>query len=252
MQIWYLSPFLLAMLVWWVATRRHPEDKEKWTWLALGVCGGAVIMFGLAFVSERKAPSAEVVQVNNGTPITSTAEPKPILQGDSAVEVFPPVRLREGRTVTLGSLQITLLGVAGPTARLQIEPRDELTFFSDRMWTYTNPTSYKPNTNEPDTSVRRVGVEVTLGEYLELGFHGNIYRLSLLELPRAVWEFAPADAADVFASHAVIRLIKRSTQASQGSPSASEATVPKKQKRNGKAVAQQSVPGGAPASRERP
>lgn len=248
MQIWYLSPFLLALLVWWVATRRHPEDKEKWTWLALGVCGGTVLMFGLTFFSEHRVTGAGPTEVrSNETIVPKGTEPRVTLQGDRVVEVLAPVRLRNGRTLALGSLQITLLEVNRPTAILQIEPRDELAFLSGRKWTYTSTTSYKPDTSEPATSVMRTGVEVTLGEHVDFGYRGNIYRLSLLQLPRPLLEYVPADAADAFGSHAVIRVIQRGTYGSmQGDSQISPNTKPKVK---GEGVTQQTAPEALPRGR---
>ena len=208
MQIWYLTPFLLALLVWWVATRRHPEDKEKWTWMALGVCAGAILMFTLAFLSDHK--SEDPKKESNVTAPMADAAPRATLQNDTAVEILGPTRTRENRAVTVGSLQITLLQVVGPTARFQIDPRYELAFVGGRQWTYTSPVD-TPDPREPPpearTLVERSAFEVTLGDHLEFGFRGRVYRLSLLELPRALLGFVPTDAEDAFASHAVIRLI---------------------------------------------
>ena len=208
MQIWYLTPFLLALLVWWVATRRHPEDKEKWTWTALGACAGAVLMFILVFLSDHKSEGA-TKEANVPVPIADAA-PKATLQNDTAVEILGPTRIREDRAVTVGSLQIMLLQVVGPTARFQIEPRYELAFVGGRKWTYTSHID-TPDPGEPPpkarTSVERVALEVTLGENLEFGFRGRVYRLSLLELPRALLGFVPTNVEDIRAHHAVIRLI---------------------------------------------
>lgn len=201
MQIWYLSPFLLALLVWWVATRRHPEDKEKWMWIALGVCSGAVLMFALVFFSEQE-PSDNLNAASDTTvPASPDDQSKTTLENDMAMEILPPVRIREGRTIVAGSLQITLIEVTPPAARIQVEPLDEIDLLSNRQWTYT----YGAETS--DTPVTRSAVEVTLGEYVDFGFRGNIYRLSLLEFPRPLLGFVPENVEDLFAKHAVIRVI---------------------------------------------
>jgi hypothetical protein len=199
MQIWYLSPFLLALLVWWVATRKHPEDKEKWTWLALGVCAGSVLMFTLAFFSQHKA--AETADLADGMTPVVNGKAKARLENDSAVEVLAPVRIRQNRSVVAGSLQITLMKVTATTARLQLEPRQELELFDAPQW------PYETGTDSANTSVTRTATEVTLGDYLVFGFRGRLYRLGLLEIQPPLWGFAPAEAQEVLASHAVIRLL---------------------------------------------
>ncbi|HYR30090.1 MAG TPA: hypothetical protein VEU30_16615, partial [Thermoanaerobaculia bacterium] len=102
----YLSPFVLAAVTWWVATRKHPAEKEKWSMLALGFTFGAVLMFGLVFFSERTGKSdfdADAVPASVLKPAVRLAE-------DHGVEVLPLTRIRQGRSVAAGSLQITLVG----------------------------------------------------------------------------------------------------------------------------------------------
>lgn len=208
MQIWYLTPFLLALLVWWVATRRHPEEKEKWTWMALGVCAGAILMFTLAFLSDHKN-ELSTNKSDLTTPMIATAQ-KITLGNDTAEEIIGPTRMREDRAIAVGSLGITLLDVVGPTARFQIEPRHELAFVGGRQWDYSSPLyTSDPSKPSPEDQimVERAAFEVTLGEHLEFGFRGRVYRLSLLELPHALLEFMPTDARDVLVRHAVIRLV---------------------------------------------
>ena len=200
MEIWILSPFLLALLLWWVATRRHPEDKEKWTWLAFGLCAGAVLMFTLTFLSQRKVGGSGD-PTDTSTP-PSAGVPKARLDNDSAVEILPAVRIRQDSSAVVGSLQITLLDVTATTARVQLEPRAELELFNTPEW------SYSSGTGSANASVTRTAVEVTLGEHLYFGFRGYLYRLGLLEVQPPLWGLAPENTRAILPSHAVIRLVR--------------------------------------------
>lgn len=194
MIIWYSTPFLLALLAWGVATRKYPEEKEKWNWLALGVCSGAVLMFGMVFFSEDKDSGSATAADNSGTAAVTIPTKK--LQNDEAVEILPATKIRVDQTLTVGSLQITLLGVEGPRAILQFEPSIEPINLSANTWTFTSH------------SVKRVGFEVILGQHLSFCFQDIFYRLGLVELPRAFFDFVPADVTDAFVSHAVVRIIQ--------------------------------------------
>lgn len=72
MQIWFVTPFLVASVGWWVATRKFPEDKEKWAWTALGICSGALMMGVMAYWSQEPrstlAASDRTRTSENGAP----------------------------------------------------------------------------------------------------------------------------------------------------------------------------------------
>lgn len=210
-QIWYLSTFLLALLVWWVATRKHPEEKEKWTWLALGVCAGAVLMFTLVFFSERRA----LGEGYGGAKALSPAEPARVtLEQDRAKEILAPTRIRRSRTIAVGSLQITLLDVSATTAKLQIDPRGELEYFGTINGWWPKVASGAGNIGPP------VAVEASLGRYLDFGYQGRFYRLGLLETQPPLWGLASPEMHDMLPSHAVIRLVDRGTYSvNSGEPS---------------------------------
>jgi hypothetical protein len=221
MQIWYLSPFLLALLVWWVATRKHPEDKEKWTWLALGVCAGAVLMFTLVFFSERRATD---VGRALGAKAPSSAEDslRVKLEQDRAKEVLPPTRIRRNRTIGVGSLQITLLDVSAATAKLQIDPRDELEYFGAIQGWWPNAANENGEPQGPP-----LAVEALLGRYLDFGYQGRFYRLGLLETQPPLWGLASPEIHDALPSHAVIRLVDLGTYSIvTGGPSDEESAKP--------------------------
>lgn len=205
MRIWYLTPFLLALLAWWVATRKHPEDKEKWTWLALGLCAGAVLMFTLVFFAERRATGDG--RVLGAKALPSADEPVRVtLEQDKAKEILPPTRIRRNRTIAVGSLQITLRDVTASTAKLQIDPGDELQYFGAiRGWW--------PDIATGDGNMLHsaLAVEASLGGYLDFGYQDRFYRLGLLETQPPLWGLASPEIHDVLPSHAVIRLIDRGT-----------------------------------------
>ena len=164
MHIWLLVPFLLALLAWSVATRRHPEDKERWTWMALGVCAGAVMMFTIAFISESKDIRPTVNSSTSDPPPADPESKKPdnhFTNGYSEV-----VQIREDRSVTFGLLQITLVDVVRKTAMLQIEPFIDVGHCGGRIWTYSSPVDGNKQSDVPsDERVmsRRTAVELTLG-----------------------------------------------------------------------------------------
>ncbi|HKO57947.1 MAG TPA: hypothetical protein VJ276_18920 [Thermoanaerobaculia bacterium] len=205
MQIWYLSPFLLALLVWWVATRKRPDDKEKWTWLALGVCAGAVLMFTLVFFSERQvtglAGGLDSKALSSGDHTVRVT-----LEDDEAKEILPPTRIGRNRAIAVGSLQITLRDVTEATAELQIHPSDELEYFGNVNGWWPKDSTGKANLTRPP-----LAVEAELGRYLDFGYHGRFYRLGLLETEPPLWGLASPEIHDMMPSHAVIRLVDRGT-----------------------------------------
>lgn len=231
MQIWYLSPFLLALLVWWVATRKHPEDKEKWTWLALGVCAGAVLMFMLVFFSERRA--AGVSQFFGAQALSSGDAPvRVMLEQDEAREVLPPTKIRRNRTLAVGSLQITLIDVTAATAKLQLDPGAELQYFGAIRGWWPDAATGVNNTMAPPVPL---AIEASLGRYLDFGYQGRFYRLGLLETQEPLWGLVPLEIRDQLPSHAVIRLVDRGTYGIAGTtpskPSGGDSSMPERKQR---------------------
>jgi hypothetical protein len=216
MQIWYLSPFLLALLVWWVATRKHPDEKEKWTWLSLGVCAGAVLMFTLVFLSEKRTTAAGRSVAANAQ-YSADGPVRVTLQDDRAKEILPATTISRNRTIAVGSLQITLLDVTDDTAKLQIDPGNELRYFGvvHGWWVDASTVSYVQRwwiDGEPrdgDMPGRPFAVDASLGSFLDFGYQGRYYRLGLLETQPPMWGLAPSELHDVLPMHAVIRLVDR-------------------------------------------
>jgi hypothetical protein len=203
MQVWYLSPFLLALLVWGVATRRHPDDKEKWAWLALGVCAGAVLMFVLVFFSERDITRPKDVVDGKATP--AAVPPTVMLEHDQAKEVLSPTKVRRNRTVAVGSLQITVVNVTRWKAQFQLDPPEDLHFFSvlPELPKGTDVDSHR----DKEWVKKWFPVDVLLGRHLDFGYRGRLYRLGLLETQLPLWGVGSEEIQDVVPSYAVIRLL---------------------------------------------
>jgi hypothetical protein len=188
----YLTPFVLAAVTWWVATRKHPEEKEKWSMLALGFALGAVLMFGLVFFSERARRS----DVDEDSLLASALIPAVHLVQDHGVDVLSPTRIIQGRSVAAGSLQITLLDATSETGTLLLDSPDPI----DR---FEAPTKK----GEPPPRYERVPVTLMIGSHANFGFLGHEYQLGLLEVQRPFWGLAPDPAyRELLRNSAVIRL----------------------------------------------
>jgi len=197
-QIWYLTPFLLAWLAWWVATRRHPEDKDRWTWAACGVTGGGVVVFLMIYVSEWRSasrPDSEPQSITTNEPRLGTT-----LQGDSSVEVLSPTRIRVDRGLTVGSLQIVLVGAKDEEAGIQLEPASEIEHFAMQEW-------FDRKLADSTTSQLRLNIGTTLGSNFSFAYHGRVYRLDLLEIQKPMTGLNRRPVREWFDLHAVIRLL---------------------------------------------
>jgi len=184
----YLTPLALAVLTWWVATRRHPEDKEKWSMFALGISMGAVLMFALVFFSQRTGnfDSDTVEKI-------SVLAPSVRLEGDRTVEILPPMRIQQNRSVGVGPLQITLDEATQWTATLSFDSPDGIEFFEK---------------GKAPTRFLMQSLKVPVGGHVTFGLNGHLYQLGLLEIQRPLWGMAPEDPR-VFHSSAVIRILDR-------------------------------------------
>lgn len=199
MQIWYLSPFLLALLVWWVATRKHPDEREKWTWWALGLVSGAVLMFVIVYVAQQKAG-----QTTDLTKVQShdvERDPTLTLRSDTTMEVLPPTRITQNRSVGIGSLMVTLVAATQTKARVQLEPHDELELFGALEWLYES------NADSGETSMSRIATQLALGKDLSFAFHGRNYRLGLLDIQLPLRGLGSSEFQDLFDAHVVVRLL---------------------------------------------
>lgn len=84
MKLWYLVPFLLAALNWFVQTRRHAESKNNWTWGSLGFCVGGVILGLIVFLDlaqlQANTPGGETERTRRkpeSLPIFVSTPPQP-------------------------------------------------------------------------------------------------------------------------------------------------------------------------------
>ncbi|MCG3776278.1 MAG: hypothetical protein JW395_3131 [Nitrospira sp.] len=205
MQIWYLPPFLLAALVYWVQTRKHPEDKEKWTWCALGICLGAALMFILVFVSRQATPTSP--SLANAKSDVERSRPMASLGEDTFVEVLPPTRLQENRGIGIGSLQITLLQVTEAAATLRLEPAEEV-FVIVRSQVSLRQIDTQANVPPPATKGTPPPTKIVLGGYMEFIFRNRSYRLGLLETELPLWGLAPRGLRGILPPKAVVRLLE--------------------------------------------
>ena len=156
-------------------------------------------MFTLAFISQQGI--TEATDLAEEPTLAIGSGPTAKLENDRAVEVLPRVRIRMGRSVVVGSLQITLMEVVGATARLQLEPRGEVEVLGSRRF------SYSAGVDSADDLVTRPATEVLLGGHLDFGFRGRLYQLGLLEVELPLWGFAPTGTQKVLPSHAAVRLL---------------------------------------------
>jgi hypothetical protein len=198
MQLWYLSPFLLGWLVWWVATRKHPEEKERWTWAALGLTAGASVMFLLVYFSK---PRTEGLSDSERQLIIPDAPLRGItLHGDSSAEVLRPTRVRQDLALSIGSLQLTLLAAYEDYATIQIEPVDKIEHFEYQEW-------FDQRSADSAAERMRLGNTVTLGKYASFAYRGRLYRLDLLEIQWPMKGLNRKPLRDWFDLYAVIRLL---------------------------------------------
>jgi hypothetical protein len=198
MQIWFVTPFLIATVAWWVATRKFPEDKEKWTWTALGICSGAVIMGMMAYWSQDPRST---LTASNGTAISENGAPRAVtVRNDSSTEVLPTITIRKDRSVVAGSLQITLLLTLDGSAFFQVEPVDEIAFFQS-----VSLYPWGPDSNS--YRVRRPAFETVQGSYSQFAFRGRVFRLGLLETARKLEGIGEWRRGVLFGEYAVIRVM---------------------------------------------
>lgn len=201
LQIWFASPFALALVGWFIATRTQPAERERWTWAALGMCGGAVLMFLLVFFSQLVNDGPAPLAVGPPEQLRGSAAPIPLaLTGDSTVEVVPPTRVRVDSSMVVGSLQLTFLGSVPGGAAFQLAPFEEVELMEARLWTFRDAS------DSAETAAKRIGVEIERGSYLPFAFRGRIYHLALLDVSLPLRGFAYPATSAFWRAHAVIRL----------------------------------------------